>query len=399
MLDKATLIISRHGLYLPTNSGLRKFSSLDEVAKEYRGKKIVALVAPNLSYLENLSFSSSKTITDADLETELSRHVPGPLHENDWSTLTTSKTGDQRRLVAFVLEPSFFAEFRDLMTERNLTIEHFGSLALAVNNLVDDQNPHLIVFVQNSLYFMVAKIGAEIFVRNFDQLSQLKSVLGEFLVSLETNKQVTIAKIYDFSDRDLSSLGLKFQNLPIHYQKLKSPITVEPNPSTKLAFKAGRNGTNVKPTLEKHNPSQLIKLLALLVISLATMGGVFWWRFGQPNKTTPLPSPSPLVLVETLNPSPSPLVPGEVFLTILNGTGQRGYASEVGEILKQVGFSQITVGNDRGTYSKNIIVSSSEEINAAVIKALPSFQFDSLTSTPSGAASKSATIYLEKVTE
>lgn len=399
MLDKATLIISRHGLYLPTNSGLKKFGGVEEVVKEYRGKKIVALVAPNLSYLENLDFPKSKTIADADLENEMSRRIPGPLSESNWATTEMGKADEQRHLLAFALEPSFFAEFKNLLQEQGLSIDHFGSLALAVNNLVVDKTPHLTIFIQNSLFFLVAQLGQKVYVRQFEQLGQLKTTLGEFLSDLETAQQVKIGKLYDFSDRDLSGLGLKLENLPINYHKLKSPIAVTPNSKTKLAFKAGDEQIETKPSLEKQSSSQLVKLFALLIISLAAMGGVFWWRFSQPGKMNSQPTPSPLVIVETTSPSPNPLILSEVKLTILNGTGKRGYAAEVGEILTKAGFTQQELGNDTGTYSKNTLLGSSSEINEAIVKVLPGFAFDLLVATPSGQASKSATIYLESESE
>lgn len=82
----------------------------------------------------------------------------------------------------------------------------------------------------------------------------------------------------------------------------------------------------------------------LLLLLLSKMNFKFNLPKGVPQlfaKTTPTPTPIPI-----LKPSPSPAVEKEeIKIKILNGSGTRGKASEVSDILKEKGYQEILTDN------------------------------------------------------
>lgn len=384
------IIINRHGLYLPTPTGLKKVTSLTELAQKVGGKRLEAFVGPSLSYLENLSFPATQTLNDEIIEKELAQKVPTDLAQGAWTTETINKNNDNRQLLAFALELDFFQEFKDLLLEQNITINRYSPLALAIANLTLDENSSLTIFIQSDIYFLVAKISNKIFIHHVDQLQELKSDLADFITHLEQTSQTKIEKLYSFSDRDLSSLNLQIIDLPINFSKLKPCCSVD----FKSHTKANLITKNSSITSKKNN--QLPKLLAIFALALLTFGAVWWWRFGaksMPKTNSTEPSPTPVSL-----PSPTPEVidPSLVELTIYNGTTTRGYAAQIEELLNEAGYNNTDTGNaPDNDFSQNTIVTTNNLLASTIMSLLTDLNLTHQTeASTSSSSSPSAMIYL-----
>lgn len=385
------IIINRHGLYLPTPTGLKKVTSLTELAKKVGGKKLKAFVGPSLSYLENLTLPASKTLNEANIEVELATKIPTDLTQGAWTTETVNKDDDKRQLLAFALELDFFQEFKDLLAEQNITISEYSSLALAVASLAPDESPFLTIFIQSDIYFLVARVNGQIFIHHVDQLNDLKLDLANFISQLEQTNQIKIEKLYSYSDRNLGSLELEIIDLPINFSKLKASCSVDFKNHTKTNLITKKSSEPLKS-----DRSQLPKLLGLFALAVVALSSVWWWRIGSKTSqpiNPPEPTPSPVVI-----PSPTlePINPADIQLTVYNDTTTTGYAAQIAEDLEEAGYTNTKTGNaPDNDFTQNTIVTSNNLLANTVISLLADLN---LTQVPeastSSSASPSAMIYL-----
>lgn len=384
------IIINRHGLYLPTNTGLKRLSSLDELKEKTGNKKIVALVGPSLSYLEYLDLPADQTITDQIIESNLESKIPDEFNKNSWSMEVLSKDEAQKHFQVFAIEQEFLDEFENILAEKDIKISHYAPLSLAVTNLVDDDRPSLVIFIQTNIYFIAAKINGRTYIHHVDKLHQLKSDLASFIQNIESQHRVKIGQLYSFSDRNLDSLGLKIIELPINFSRLKSICALDPGAKTKTGFVAGKKDSD-----KKSPNNQLFKLLVFLILSIVALSFVWWWRFSLP-KSAPVPEPTP---TPTLSPSPSPEIidPAQVSITVYNGTTTAGYAGSVAEILTEAGYTNVsTANNQENIYNENTIVTSNQLLATTLLTLLTNLEPNQvIEATTSPTATPSAIIYLE----
>lgn len=215
-MDRPTIVISQHGVYMPISSGLRRISSLSELATKFGNHKIEILVAPNLSHTTNTDSNTQKP-TAEEIKRVLAEKTPN-VADLVWSTEKT---------FIFALESDFFAEFIAVLAEEKIQIAHFSSLALAVANQIAADQPAVIIFVQSDIAFLVAKINHQIYAHPVERLENLKSELGQFITDLETNSKTRIVALYDYSDRSLAGLGLVIKDLPVNFSKLKPSCVLD----------------------------------------------------------------------------------------------------------------------------------------------------------------------------
>lgn len=378
-MDKTTLIVSRHGLYLPTSVGLKKLSSLDELTTKIKSNSVDVLIGPNLSYLENLSVPANKSNRDQEIQKYLQASLTDETIVDSWTVETISKTKTDHLLRVFAIETDFFQEFSSVLLEKGIKVKNYSSLALATTNLISDTKPHLIIFVQSDIYFLVAKLDEKIFTKPITKLSDLKSEIAEFIISLEKQNQTHIQALYSYSDRDLSALELSINDIPVNFNKLKPSFSIPSqivNQPTKKSFKT-------------------IFVLTGLIILVSAIVGLTWFFKRQAttnNNVAPTPSPSPIVVA----PSPVPADPATVNVKILNGTNTRGYANEIAKSLEEAGYTKIETGNDsEKKYTRNTLVVNEPTLSENFIKLLPELNLEVVSEeviNPS--ASKSATLYL-----
>lgn len=378
-MDKTTLIVSRHGLYLPTSVGLKKLSSLDDLTTRIKSKSVDVLIGPNLSYLENLNLPANKSNRDQEIQKYLQAALTDETVVDSWTAETISKTKTDHLLRVFAIETDFFQEFSSVLLEKGIKVKNYASLALATTNLISDTKPHLIIFVQSDIYFLVAKLDEKIFTKPVEKLSDLKSEIAEFIISLEKQNQTNIQALYSYSDRDLSALELSINDIPINFNKLKPSFSIPSqivNKPTKKSFKT-------------------FFVLTGLVILVATVIGLAWFFKRQAttnNSVSPTPSPSSIVVA----PSPTPVDPATINVKILNGTNTRGYANEIADTLKKAGYTQIETGNDpEKKYTKNTLVINEPAISENFVKLLSELNLEVVSEEViNSQASKSATLYL-----
>ncbi len=377
-MDKTTLIICRHGLYLPTSNGLKKLSSLDELKQQLNTKKVEVLVGPNLSYLENISLPANKSNQDKEIEKYLKAALPDDVIADSWTVETISKTDANHLLRVFAIETDFFGEFTSVLLERKIKVNNYSSLALSTANLISDTKPHLIIFVQSDVYFLVAQIGEKIFVNQVEHLQDLKSEIAEFLITLEENNNAKIEALYSYSDRDLSSLELAISDIPVNFGKLKPYFSI---PSKVVT----------KPVGKKPNLIWIVVGLALLTM----VAGLIWSLTMGKNaadNTTPSPSPSPVAI----EPSPQPIDLTTVEVEVFNGTTTSGYAGKIANLLKEAGYTQVETGNNKQSkYTKNTLLVSDIALSDNFIKLLPEFNLEVVSEEITNPnATKSAKVYL-----
>jgi len=359
-MDKTTLIVSRHGLYLPTSAGLKKLSSLDELATKIKSQSVDVLIGPNLSYLENLSVPVGKSNRDQEIQKYLQAALTDETVVDSWTAETISKTKTDHLLRVFAIETDFFQEFSSVLLEKGIKVKNYSSLALATTNLISDAKPHLIIFVQSDIYFLVAKLDEKIFTKPVEKLSDLKSEIAEFVISLEKQNQTHIQALYSYSDRDLSALELNINDIPVNYSKLKSSFSIPSQIINKPAKKSFKT----------------FFVLTGLIILVSAIVGLAWFFKNQTavkNNATPTPSPSPIVIT----PSPVPADPATVSVKVLNGTNTRSYANEIAKSLEEAGYTKIEKGNDTDKkYTKNTLVVNESTLSENFIKLLPELNLE-----------------------
>lgn len=106
------------------------------------------------------------------------------------------------------------------------------------------------------------------------------------------------------------------------------------------------------PPLKKKSGKKWI-ILVLVLILIAVLSAVAYFLFRSPQEETPKqPFPEPTPVADSQEPSPTPtpepVVRDEVSLEVLNGTGIAGEAALLREKLKELGYSEIKVGNAQG---------------------------------------------------
>lgn len=378
-MDKTTLIISRHGLYLPTPTGLKKLSSLDELVASIKSKQVEVLVGPNLSYLGNINLPANKSNRDQEIQKYLSAALPDDVTADSWTVETVSKTKTDHLLKVFAIEADFFREFTSVLFEKKIRVNSYSSLALATANLISEPNPHLIIFVQNDIYFLIAKSDKQIFVKPIEKLQDLKSEIAEFLVTLESNHRVKIQTLYSYSDRDLSKLELNIKDIPVNFSQLKPDFSI---PSTVVT----------KPTSKKPKMIWLILGLFIIILIASIAWSVIVVNNITNNNVSPSPSPSP-VLVE---PTPEPIDITTIEVQVFNGTTTSGYAGKIADTLKQAGYTNVETGNDKEKkFTKNTLTVSDVKLSENFIKILPELNLEVVSEEVTNtSATKSARLYL-----
>lgn len=379
-MDKTTLIVNRHGLYLPTAVGLKKLGSLDELAAEIKSKSVNVLIGPNLSYLENLNVPAGKSNRDQEIQKYLQAALTDETVVDSWTAETIGKTKTDHLLRVFAIETDFFQEFSSVLAERKIEVKNYASLAFATTKLITDPQPHLIIFVQNDIYFLVAKIEEKIFTKPVEKLSTLKSDIAEFIITLEQQNNTHISKLYSYTDRNLDSLELAITDIPVNFNKLQPHFSIPSQIVSKPS--GGKKGFKV------------VGAIISLIILISVIVGLAW--FFKQQKTTSVsslaPSPSPVII----QPSPVPPTPSEVTVKIFNGTSTSGYAGQIADLLGVAGYEQIETGNDTNKkYTANTLLVSEPSIADNFLKVLPELNLEVVSEeviNPS--ASKSATLYL-----
>ena len=126
-----------------------------------------------------------------------------------------------------------------------------------------------------------------------------------------------------------------------------------------------------------------------LAIGSGLIGGIFFYK-SRISKIPPSQTPKPQFQDEpTLppqTPSPSPEINFNIKISVLNGSGIKGEASKVEELLKKAGFKNITTGNAKTyDYIETVIIvkkTVTKEISDLVINTLSIYKIKEGTELP-----------------
>lgn len=286
--------------------------SFKQAKKQLKSKSIRILLGDDLSYVLslNIPFDTKSKDERQLIETKIKPEIPEILSSDDWDFKETGrKTQKDKQVIAFAPVKSSFTLISQALVDSGLKAE-------AIEPAV------------------VAKI------RNTDP------VIG-------------IALKKDLKGKDEKVLNLNIKKLLP--SKPKDNVT-GPDPVTKK----GSEEASSKPKPIKDSPSPLVTpksdkpklnkniiivFIVTLVLGALVTGGILVQRSALEKRPTPtptplaIPSPSPN---PTPTPSPSPepeIVLSDHKVQALNGTGGRGVAGAVKDILEAEGFEDVKADN------------------------------------------------------
>jgi len=158
--------------------------------------------------------------------------------------------------------------------------------------------------------------------------------------------------------KSVSSMSSKIEVPP------ETPPHVEPGIHEEVADKPLEPPAGIPlPSKQLSGPNPLVIIIPGIFLLGALLGGIFFYQSSVNNKISPTPNPNNQQL-ESTSPTATPQAT-EVDLTkypisILNGSGIKGEAGKVQELLEKAGFKVSGVGNASNySYTETVIQAKS----------------------------------------
>lgn len=290
--------------------------SFKQAKKQLKTKTIRLLLADNLSYILQLNIPFDvKSANEKDLvKSKIKPEMPEILESEDWGFKESGrKTQSDKQIIAFAPVKSSFSLISQALVDAGLKAE-------AVEPEV------------------ISKIRHE-------------------------NPLIGIALKTDLKGKDERTLNIIPKKLLPSKPKPEKTQVVTPKDGSKLQVKADpkqSQGTNSelkkksppdKPQKSKINKTFIIIFLTTLVLGSLITGGILVQRNALESRPSPTPSSLAIASPEpTPSPTPSPSPEPKIILSdfkiqALNGTGGKGVAGAVKDLLEAEGFEGVKADN------------------------------------------------------
>ncbi|MEA3355433.1 MAG: LytR C-terminal domain-containing protein [Patescibacteria group bacterium] len=273
-----------------------------QVKKQLKTKSIRILLSDELSYVLSLNIPFNTKVKDERklIEEKIKPEIPEILENENWDFKETGrKTQSDKQIIAFAPVKSIFTLISQALVDANLKLQ-----AIEPKTISKIRNP---------------------------------------------NPVIGLALKKDLKGRDEKVLNLSLKKL--------SPTKLKPSKSQSSELPAVRNevkdSSEPKKLKPKPNKTLIIAFIVTLTLGALITGGILVQRNALQNNLKP--SPSPLIVASpnpTPSPSPSPSPEPEIEVTlsdykilVLNGTGGRGVAGTVKDILEAKDFVEIIADN------------------------------------------------------
>ena len=274
--------------------------SFKQAKKQLKAKTVRLLLADDLAYILefNIPFDTKPSKERTVVKKRVQAEVPEILEHDDWDFKETGrKTQKDKQIIAFAPVKSAFSLISESFTNANVE---------------------------------VAAIEPE-------TISKIR----------HKNPLIGLALKTDLKGKDKKVLNLKLKKILSSKSTPKSEKKELPKSDSKI----------YEPTVESEkkpplvNKTFIIIFLITFILSGLVIGGILVQNNALQSR--PNPTPSPLVIaspspIPTPTPSPSPkpeIVLADYKILALNGTGGKGVAAAVKEILEQKGFEDIKADN------------------------------------------------------
>jgi|GEM_PF-1301818 hypothetical protein len=295
--------------------------SFRQAKKQLKTKSIRLLLADDLSYVLQLNIPfDTKTSDERKLvEAKIKSEIPEILESEDWDFKETGrKTQKDKQIIAFAPVKSSFSLISQASVDAGLKIEAI--------------EPEVVSKIRNE------------------------------------NALIGLALKTDLKGKDEKVLNLKLKKLlPAKKDKDPMPPKSQPEPDTTpkkdgpLLEKESSESEKPPPPMTgsdlvtqpkpKINKTYLIIFLTTLVLGALITGGILVQRNALESRPSPTPTPLTIPSPEpSPSPTPSPSPEPEIVLSdykvqSLNGTGGKGVAGAVKDILEAEGFENIKADN------------------------------------------------------
>lgn len=274
--------------------------SFKQAKKQLKAKTVRLLLADDLAYILefNIPFDTKPSKERQVVKKRVQAEVPEILEHDDWDFKETGrKTQKEKQIIAFAPVKSAFSLISESFTNANVEVAAIEPEAISK-------------------------------IRHKDPFIGL---------ALKT----------DLKGKDKKVLNLK----------LKKFLSSKPTPKSEKKELPKSDSKIYEPTVESEPPSPpvnktfIIIFLITFILSGLVIGGILVQNNALQSR--PSPTPSPLVIsspkpTPTPTPSPSPepkIILSDFKILVLNGTGGKGIAAAVKDILEQQGFEDIKADN------------------------------------------------------
>lgn len=290
--------------------------SFKQAKKQLKSKSIRILLGDDLSYVLslNIPFDTKSSDERELIKDKIKPEIPEILEHDDWDFKETGrKTQKDKQVIAFAPVKSVFSLISQSLADANLKLQ---AIEPEIVSKIRNENPLIGIALKKDLKGKDEKV-----------LNLIPKKLKTLQSKVEKSSVTLLAK----ADPDAISASLK-------PKKVKTSEKTPPPPST-------------NPQTLKINKTIIIIFVITLALGSLVTGGILVQRNAlesRPNSTPapliiPSPEPSP-----TPSPSPSPepeIVLSDYKIQALNGTGGKGVAGAVKDLLEENGFKDVAADN------------------------------------------------------
>ncbi len=295
--------------------------SFKQAKKQLKAKSVRLLLADDLSYVLELNIPfDTKPADERKLIKDLIKpEIPEILEADDWDFKETGrKTQKDKQIIAFAPVKSSFSLISQALTDANLKVE---AIEPEVVSKVRNSNPLIGMALKQDLKGKDEKVLN----LNIKKLIPTKPKPTKKSKSKEAPKPTT--------------------------EKPESEVKPSPETKTPTPQPAAPKSTPPEPEKPRVNKNLVIIFSVTLALGALVTGGILVQRSALEKR--PSPTPSPRVFASpTPNPSPTPspspepeVVLSDYKIVSLNGTGGRGVAGAVKDILEAEGFEDVEAAN------------------------------------------------------
>jgi len=295
--------------------------SFKQAKKQLKAKTIRLLLADDLSYVLqlNIPFDTKLNNERQLVEEKIKTEIPEILDHDDWDYKETGrKTQNDKQIIAFAPVQSAFTLISQALADANLKVE---AVEPEVVSKIRNTNPLIGIALKKDLKGKDEKV-LNITPKKLEPLGS----------------ELPVPRPRD----DPDAVGTSSEP-----EKISSKDSLEPKKEVK------------KP---KVNKTLIISFLTTLILGALIAGGILVQRSALEKR--PSPTPTPLVIpsqepspTPTPLPSPEPeIILSDYTIQVLNGTGGKGVAGVVKDLLEAEGFEEINADNaEELNYQKTTI--------------------------------------------
>ena len=373
MSKLTTLVISKEKIVALCNLGSTRLrvkeyavnlDGLEQVLttiKSEFGNNFYIVFSDDLAYVSTLDLPeiTKEELLEEKIAELLAGEVPENLNEAVWF-LNSDKAG--KKVSYAVLKQDWVAKILTLFKTLNSQILGIDVLSLKIAAVLNRQQggEYVFLYKQGNHFLGYVKDGNVCFIDSFKEKFTLTEVTKffEYLADRFQYHQKVIVDIGAFLSEELceslAAAQINVQKKALEFQSLLTQESKwEKIFNCPFKFKKENGLTTVLPTSKRG-----IGKLTLLTIGLGIMGLIAFFSFKQNwlNKNKPV---VPLVQKESTTSIPTPtkaLVKADFRISVLNGNGKEGAATEVEAILDTEDYRVVETGNaENYDYEQTVI--------------------------------------------